>query len=217
MTTNSGIAKWQIAVLWAALFLYALSRICQQYPDKISVQLIVAMQVVPLANFALVHGSILYGARGMAVFTAFCLGAGALSESLSLRTGFPFGHYYFTGLMGPQLIHVPVLLVLAYLGIGYCSWVLSLLILGFRNQPFAGARVIALPFLASLIMLAWDLSMDAIWSTLDRAWIWRDGGSFYGVPISNFLGWFLAVYVFYQLFALYLKNRVNIPLPTSHW
>ncbi len=47
--------------------------------------------------------------------------------------------------------------------------------------------------------------------------MWRDGGSFYGVPISNFFGWFLTVYIFYQLFALYLGNRVSIPSPISHW
>jgi uncharacterized membrane protein len=212
MTTNSGIAKWQMAVLWAALLLYALSRICQQYPDKISVQLIVAMQVVPLANFALVHGSILYGARGMAVFTAFCLGAGALCESLSLRTGFPFGHYYFTSLMGPKVIQVPILLVLAYLGIGYCSWVLSLLILGHRNKPITGTGVIAIPVLASFIMLAWDLSMESIWSTIDRAWIWLDRGSFFGVPITNFLGWLFTAFLFYQSFALFCRAN---PFPRS--
>jgi uncharacterized membrane protein len=220
MAANHGIAKWQTLVLWTALLLYALGRVTQLYPDKIPIQFIVFLQVVPPAIFALVHGGILYGSRGMAAFTAFCLGAGALSESLSLRTGFPFGHYYFTGLMGPQLIHVPVLLVLAYLGIGYCSWVLSLLILGFRNQPFAGARVIALPFLASLIMLAWDLSMDAIWSTLDRAWIWRDGGSFYGVPISNFLGWFFTALLFYLGFTLYYRSNPMPQPPTlsrSYW
>ncbi|MGA9671038.1 MAG: carotenoid biosynthesis protein [Terracidiphilus sp.] len=205
MTTNSGIAKWQTVILWTLLLVYAQSRICQQYPDKISIQWIVFMQVVPLAAFALVHGSILYGARGMAAFTAFCLGVGALSESLSLRTGFPFGHYFFTDLMGPKLIQLPILLVLAYLGIGYCSWILSLLILGYRNRPLAGSRVIAAPMLASFIMLLWDLSMEAIWATLDHAWIWREGGSFFGVPITNFLGWFFTAFLFYLSFALYCR------------
>jgi uncharacterized membrane protein len=215
MTTNPGIAKWQTILLWTTLLLYAQSRICQQYPDKISIQWIVFMQVVPLAVFALIHGSILYGARGMAAFTAFCLGIGAVCESLSLRTGFPFGHYAFTSLMGPKIVQVPILLVLAYLGIGYCSWVLSLLILGYRNKPVTGVRVIALPLLASLLMLAWDLSMEAIWSTVDRAWIWRDGGSFYGVPLSNFLGWFFTAFLFYQAFALYCRANPIQPTPSS--
>ena len=37
------------------------------------------------------------------------------------------------------------------------------------------------------------------------------------MPTSNFFGWFLTVYVFYQLFALYLRNRVTIRSRTSYW
>ena len=62
-----------------------------------------------------------------------------------------------------------------------------------------------------------DLSMDPVWANVDHAWVWRDGGAYYGVPVSNFLGWFLTVYVFYQLFALYLRNRVIIPAETAPW
>src|SRR5262249_1427174 len=37
--------------------------------------------------------------------------------------------------------------------------------------------------------------------------IWQDGGSFFGVPASNFLGWYLTGYVFFQLYAFYLRHR----------
>jgi len=215
MTTSVGIARWQTILLWTALLMYVQGRICQQYPETIPIQMIVFMQVIPPAVLALVHGSILYGARGMSIFIAFCLGVGAASESLSLRTGFPFGHYYFTGIMGPKFLQLPILLVLAYLGIGYCSWVLSLLILGYRNKPLAGSGVFSVPLLAGLIMLAWDFSMEAIWSTIDRAWIWRDGGSFYGVPLSNFLGWYFTAFLFYLAFALYCRDTPTKPPPSS--
>ena len=216
MTTNAGITRSQTAVLWTSVLLfYALGRVCQLYPEKISILLIVFLQVAPPAVFALIHGSILYTLKGMAAFTGSCLGAGATCESLSLCTGFPFGNYYFTSLMGPKVFHVPILLILAYLGMGYCSWILGLLILGYRNQPLTGARVIALPVLASLIMLAWDLSMEAIWSTIDRAWIWRDGGMFFGFPLSNFLGWYFTAYLFYQAFALYCRFTPVQPAPDS--
>ncbi len=215
MTAIAGIARWRKIVLWVSLLLYVLGRICQLYPDKVPLLIIVILQVAPPGAFALVHGSILYRVNGMAAFTAFCLGVAAVCESLSLRTGFPFGHYYFTSLMGPKLLQVPMLLVLAYLGIGYCSWVLALLILGYRDKPLTGARVIALPLLSTLIMVAWDLSMEAVWSTLDRAWIWRDGGMFYGVPLSNFFGWYLTAYLFYQAFALYCRANPVQPVPTS--
>ena len=219
MSAQALIPRWQTVVLWTAILLYAQGRICQLYPDKIPILLIVIMQVVPPAVFALVHGNILYGRRGMAVFASFCLGVGATCETLSLRTGFPFGHYHFTNLMGPRFLQVPILLVLAYLGIGYSSWVLSLLILGYRDKPLSATGVVALPLLAGFIMLSWDLSMEAIWSTIDQAWIWRDGGPFYGVPVSNFLGWFFAAYLSYQGFALYCRAKPigTPPSSRSYW
>lgn len=212
---NPVTAKWQTRLLGTMLLLYVLARICQLYANRLPTLLIVILHVVPPAVFAAIHGSILYRVRGMLTFTTFCLGTAGMCEILSLHTGFPFGHYYFTNVMGPKIFNLPILLVLAYLGIGYCSWVLSLLILGYRNKPLVGARVVALPILASFVMLAWDLSMEADWSTVDRAWIWRDGGSFYGVPISNFLGWYLTAYLFYQAFAVYCRARPVPPPPTS--
>jgi putative membrane protein len=204
MAGDASVARWQTVVLWSMIALYLAGRCTQQYPDTIPVLVIVALQVVPPAVFAWFHASVLYGIRGMLVFSAFCLGVGGLSECLSLRTGIPFGHYVFTSLMGPKILQVPILLVLAYLGIGYCSWVLAVLIFGQRGEPLRGARVVGLPLLASVIMVAWDVSMDSIWATLDRAWIWRDGGIYFGVPISNFIGWYLTAFLFYLAFAFYL-------------
>jgi hypothetical protein len=53
------------------------------------------------ALFAVIHGARIYHSRGILVFATLCLGVGALFESMSLRTGFPFGYYRFTDLMGP--------------------------------------------------------------------------------------------------------------------
>lgn len=196
------------------LFAYVLARICQLYADRLPALLIVVLHVIPPALFALVHGSVVYRAKGISVFAVFCLGFGTAAESISLRTGFPFGHYYFTDLMGPKIFQIPVLLSLAYLGIGYVAWILALLILDCARKPIRGARVVALPLLASLIMTAWDLSMDPNWSTLDHAWIWRDGGAYFGVPVRNFFGWFLTAYLYYQAFALYCRVNPIIVTPS---
>jgi uncharacterized membrane protein len=219
-TTRFSITRVQSFVLGTMLGLYLLARFCQLDADRLPTLFIVMLHVLPSAVFALVHGSILYRPKGMLVFTACCLGVGAVAESLSLRTGFPFGHYWFTGVMGPQVMHLPVLLVFAYLGVGYVSWVLALLVLGYRGLPMRGVRVIALPVLASFLMVAWDLSMDPDWATIDRAWVWRDGGAYFGVPVSNFLGWYLTAYLFYQVFALFLRRWEPVrpmTLSRSYW
>ena len=78
------------------------------------------------------------------------MGIGGICECLSLRTGFPFGHYFFTDLMGPKILDVPALLVLAYLGIGYCSWVLGVVLLGHRSKPLTRTGIFALACVAGI-------------------------------------------------------------------
>jgi len=199
------------SLLLLLLLWYLVARVLQLFAGRIPSLLIVVFHVVPPALFAVIHGSRFYGRRGILLFTALCLGVGTLSESVSLRTGFPFGHYEFTDLMGPKLFKLPLLLALAYVGMGYLSWVLALVILKYQDRPLSGKKIIFLPLVASFVMVVWDLSQDPVWAYIDRAWVWRDGGAYYGVPVSNFLGWYLTVYIFYLLFALYLKNRAAIP------
>ncbi len=204
-------------LLTALLFLYLAARILQLFAGRVPNLLIVVFHVVPPALFALLHGARTYGSRAILVFASLCVGVETLVESVGLRTGFPFGHYWFTGLMGPKVFDLPILIALAYMGMGYLSWVLAVVILDCRNQPLSGRKIVLLPLAASFVMTAWDFSMDAVWADVDHAWVWWDGGSYFGVPVSNFFGWFLTVYIFYQLFALYLSGRVTIPSPTSQW
>jgi putative membrane protein len=199
------------------LLLYLVGRVLHLLAGRIPNLLIVALQVVPPALFALIHGGRIYGRPGIVVFITLCLGVGSLAESLSLRIGFPFGHYEFTDLMGPKLFGVPLLLALAYVGMGYFSWILAVLILRYQDRPLSGKKTVLLPMLASFVMVAWDLSQDAVWANIDHAWVWREGGSYFGVPISNFLGWYLTAYIFYQIFALFLKNHVAPASQTAHW
>jgi Carotenoid biosynthesis protein len=43
-------------------------------------------------------------------------------------------------------------------------------------------------------------------STINGNWIWHSGGSYFGVPFVNFLGWYLTVYVYFQIFAVYARR-----------
>ena len=219
MPETALINRWRTCALWGTLLLYVLSRVGQLYADRLPTLLIVSLHVIPPALFAIAHGSALYGWKGMSMFAGFCLGFGTLAESLSLRTAFPFGHYHFTDVMGPKVLQLPLLLALAYLGIGYVAWVVALLILGYEGKPIRGTRVPALPVLAALVMTAWDLSMEPNWATLDHAWIWEEGGQFFGVPVTNFLGWFVTAYLYFQAFALYCRAKpVHFArAPQSFW
>ena len=208
-----------VLAFWSLLALYVVARVLQVYPGRVSMLAVVALHVFPPAVFAVIHGAKLYRWRGILAFVILCLAIGNLFENVGVRTGFPFGHYYFTDVMGPKILAVPIMLGLAYVGMAYLSFTLARLILDNVGAPPGGSLVVALPVVAALIMVAWDLCLDPVWSTIVRAWIFPGGGAYFGVPISNFAGWYLTVYVIYQLFTLYLRRTVAAPAPmaVAYW
>jgi uncharacterized membrane protein len=63
------------------------------------------------------------------------------------------------------------------------------------------------PLVAAFVMVMWDLTMDPIAATVQKQWIWHDGGSYFGVPFVNYLGWLLCVYTIFQLFAICISRQ----------
>jgi uncharacterized membrane protein len=175
-------------------------------PPLMAIALITLLPFV----FVLVHGSVSYRFRDLVVFAVITVVVSNIFENLSILTGFPFGHYYYTDGLGPKLFLVPILIGPAYLGTGYLSWTLARVILGATEQRLPGHSIFTVPLLASFAMVSWDLSFDPTASTINHSWIWLQGGSYFGVPLSNFMGWFLTVFVFFQLFALYLRRQPSV-------
>ncbi|MBV9787906.1 MAG: carotenoid biosynthesis protein [Chloroflexi bacterium] len=206
--------KRQLTTLtWMLIAIYALVTIVRRsfapnlLPAPISTALVT---FVPLI-FIFVHGSLSYRRKDLLVFTAITLVVSNLFENISVLTGFPFGHYYYSDTLGPKLLLVPLLIGPAYLGTAYLAWTIARVILGAIDSRLPGHFAFTVPLLAALMMVAWDLSFDPIFSTINHAWIWLDGGSYFGVPFSNFMGWLLTTFVFLQLFALYLKRQQCLP------
>jgi putative membrane protein len=157
--------------------------------------------------FLAVHGVRTYGVRTTIAFAAITFVVSNAFENLSIATGFPFGNYFYGEALGPKLFDVPLLIGPAYLGMGYLSWTLARLLIGRTKGALRGASLIAVPLVASFLMVAWDLTFDPFASTVIGSWVWEDGGSYFGVPFGNFLGWFLTVFIFFTLFAAYLSRR----------
>ena len=162
---------------------------------------------LPAVAFAFAHGSVSYGLRDMIIFALICAGVSNVLENVSILTGFPFGHYYYTDRLGPKLFLVPMVIGPAYFGVGYLAWMLARLIVGDTNPQRPRHATFTVPLTASFAMVAWNLSYEPMAATIRQFWIWKEGGSYFGVPIANFLGWFLTAYIFFQLYALYLHHR----------
>jgi putative membrane protein len=199
--------------------IYSVARVLQVYRLGLSLATVIALHVIPIGLFAIVHGTRLYGWRRMTGFVGIALVVGNISENIGVRTGSPFGRYEFTPLMGPKLFAVPILLGIAYIGMAYLSWVLARIVVGAIHRTSAVCDVVLVPALAAVIMVSWDVSQEPVWSTVLRLWIWRDGGLYFGVPLSNFFGWYITVFVIFQLFALTLRysSLRERRLPPHYW
>ncbi|MCW2705169.1 MAG: hypothetical protein JWQ37_3164 [Blastococcus sp.] len=195
------------ATLWAMTVVVALGLIITGFVPGARLFVIV-LQV----GFALLHGARRYGWRAIGVFVVACLVISNILENLSIQTGFPFGHYHYTG--GGKMFLVPWFIGPAYLATGYLAWVVATVLLGDVRRYSPWLTTIGTPVIAAFAMTAWDLSLDPVASTINQAWIWENGGGFFGVPLVNFLGWTFTVYLFMQVFALYLRRRG--PMSTSH-
>lgn len=157
---------------------------------------------------AIFHGTARYGKKNIIVFFLITWAVSFSFENLSIATGFPFGFYHYSPTLG--LLTVPLIIIFAYFAIGYLSWMLSHILTGQYARKLEGKQIFTVPFIAAFIMVMWDLSVDPISSTLQGLWVWTTPGAYFGVPISNFFGWFLVVYLFFQIFALYLSKYDTI-------
>ncbi len=101
------------------------------------------------------------------MFLVLCLGISNIVENLGVLTGFPFGHYHYTDVIGPRLFLVPLLIGPGYFGAGYVSWMLANTILGTDGRRDLRA-VIGVPLVATFVMIAWDLCVDPGSSTLAK-------------------------------------------------
>ena len=200
--------KGFIPLLWTLVGINAvLTLVNAVFPNHIPVPILIPILVVIPLAFALLHGAVRYRWSGILILLVLCLVVSNVLENTSILTGFPFGHYYYTSDLGPKLFLVPLVIGPAYFGTGYLAWVLATVLVGEVRRKGSWLTTFAVPFITSFMMVAWDLGMDPTSSTIRHSWIWEQGGGYFGVPLTNYLGWFFTVYVFFQAFALYLRFR----------
>lgn len=164
------------------------------------------------------HGIERYGLKNLFIFFMITWFVSHFFEALSIQVGFPFGHYVYAQLAGPRLFQVPLIIMLAYFGTGYASWILSTILLNQYQKKLSRQQIFWVPFIAAFIMVMWDLCMDPVCSTANSLWIWRDGGPYFGVPMQNYAGWFFVVYIIFQLFSFYIARHdtmLNKPVFTT--
>ena len=107
-------------------------------------------------------------------------------EAFGVRFGVPFGRYVYTEALQPQLLGVPVVMGPAWMVlVAFASDAAGRLRLrGWRAIVFA-----------ALLTTATDLVIDPLAANRLGYWRWEEAGSYYGIPLVNFAGWFLTALV----------------------
>jgi len=198
MVDEGSAHNMRSVILWLLIALYlAVAVATDAFPRALASPLNTPIAIVVPMLFALAHGQMRYGWSGILVFLVLCLAISNIMENLGVMTGFPFGPYHYTDAIGPLLFKVPLLIGPGYFGVSYVSWTLANVLLDTDHRRDALATV-AVPIVATFIVVGWDVCLDPGSSTIAKIWIWEKGGGYFGVPLTNFLGWILTVFLFLQ-------------------
>ena len=95
-------ARASNAWLWVCIVLYVLLGAARFLHNSHLERLTPFISVSILMGFAIVHGIRRYGWKHFVVFFIVTFVVSWSYETLSILTGFPFGHYVYTDQLGPK-------------------------------------------------------------------------------------------------------------------
>jgi len=148
-----------------------------------------------------------HGLRRTMTFVVLVLAIPFGSEFLGVLTGIPFGPYAYTGMTGPWLFGlVPLFIFVAWINIAYLAMATSTLALG-RSRWW-------LALVDGALAVSWDAMVDPL-AVRAGYWAWVGPGNLYGVPWTNFLGWFLVVALFSWIVRDVWAREIAAPIRTS--
>ncbi len=155
--------------------------------------------------FAILHAGERLGWKGMAIMLGISFLVSLTFESVGVATGWVYGPYHYTDHLGPKFLGlVPLFVPLGWFLMSYPAFVIADWIAPVDWSR--GKRVLAVAALAAFAMTAWDLVMDPA-RVHTGMWVWEVEGAYFGVPLQNYLGWWLTTFVALALFMLLTRYQ----------
>lgn len=138
-------------------------------------------------------------------------------SSAVAATGFPFGLYYYINTTSDKelwIAGVPFMDSLSFTFLSYVSWELATMLLGKVRASWRDVQVLnaeevrrtwAVNFLAPFLMMYLDIIIDPVALLGDRWFLGKiyyypGGGSYFGITLANFLGWYFVCFVIIRAF-----------------
>jgi uncharacterized membrane protein len=133
------------------------------------------------------------GPKKAVLFTLIAWAVAYASEFSSVRTGFPFGlYYYIPSTKGKELwvMGVPFMDSLSFTFLSYSSWRTARFFIP-RGEKFSWKIILLGAFLMTLLDVVIDpLALRGDRWFLGKIYYYPTPGPYFGVTIANFVGWF---------------------------
>ncbi|AEB09003.1 carotenoid biosynthesis protein [Desulfobacca acetoxidans] len=152
------------------------------------------------------------------------------SEFCSIHTGIPYGLYMYIPATHSQelwVLGVPLMDSLSYVFLSYASYSLALFLLApLPRSPVSGHPVntgrynLATLLLAVVLFVTLDIIIDPLalrgyrWF-LGQIYGYPEAGIYFGIPLSNFVGWFVVGLV--MVAVLQRLSHWSVPFPWLSW
>ena len=192
-----------IAVSFAVLVVAAAVMAIGGMPQGVTMLITVLLVDV----FFFMHACMIIGRpAAIRMFLIGILGAFLFEEFIGLQSGL----YYFTDLMGPKIDKAPLSIGLSWMAVFYMGWFMANLVCDGAPSPRYNSipRIIVKSLVAAFIVSATDLAADPM-SVEGGLWVWNDGGPFFGVPYSNYIGWIIVGTVILSIIGLVNKSNCD--------
>jgi uncharacterized membrane protein len=220
--------------LFSAVVVHLISWARHEAPLRIE---LVAIAMLSMLAICVWHAVVVKGTKQAVAFFLICILIGWFCEFIGHNYGWFFGRYNYTATLGPAIGGVPILITATWSFIVYAAFMLIDWLVGLRGEVRARSwwgRTLWSALIASAtatLVCAWDLMVDPMatsgvwWKAAGRDpwWYWFHGGPYLkeipgkegmgmpGVPIGNFVGWWLAPFFMVLIFMLFFQraNRVS--------
>jgi len=107
-------------------------------------------------------------------------------EYAGVHTGFPYGEFFYGVDLGPIIAGIPLGLPVFFVPLVMNAYLLCILLLGSRAEH-TPTRLLTVIITVLLMDIILDPGAVAL-----GFWVYPDGGIFYDVPVSNYVGWVLS-------------------------
>ncbi len=161
--------------------------------------------------FAILHSYQNLGWKNALLLLVLTFTVSLLFECVGVATGWVYGAYHYTNKLGPKFLGlVPLLIPVAWYMMTYPSYIITRSIMPAIKHTWLWRLLLA--GLGALIMTAWDLALDPL-MVAGGHWVWDMPGAYFGVPLHNYLGWWLTIFVTFWLFLTISRSSPASVIP----